>query len=421
MRHDLSKMTCIEDLRQVAQCKVPKMFFDYLESGSWTQTTLRDNCNDFTPIKLRQKVMVNMQERSLAGKLLGTEYKIPLAVAPMGLTGMFCADGEILAARAAEKFGIPYTLSTMSIASIEDVAQNTSQPFWFQLYVMRDREFMANLIQRAKNAQCSALVLTADLQMLGQRHADIRNGLTVPIQPTLPNLLNLAIKPEWCLRMLNTHRRTFGNIMGHAKYVNDLNSLMNWTAQQFDQSLNWDDIARIKELWGGKLILKGILDAEDARMAVKHGVDAIVVSNHGGRQLDGALSSIQALPDIVSAVGSQTEVWLDSGIRSGQDMLKAWALGARGFMTGRAFMYGLGAFGEEGARRALDILYQEMDMTMAFTGHRRLQDVGREILIRNRFPLSEQEEQETLQQRRKRIYEELYGWPRASLRFGTMW
>ena len=334
---------------------------------------------------------------------------------------MVCADGEILAARAAEKFGVPYTLSTMSIASIEDVANNTSSPFWFQLYVMRDREFMADLIQRAKKANCSALVLTADLQILGQRHRDIKNGLTAPIKPTLPNLLNLAIKPEWCMKMLNTDRRTFGNIMGHAKYVTDASSLMKWTAQQFDQTLSWEDVARIKDLWGGKLILKGILDPEDAQKAAQYGVDAVVVSNHGGRQLDGALSSIQALPDIVSAVGNKVQVWLDSGIRSGQDMLKAWALGARGMMTGRAFLYGLGAYGEDGVRRALEILYNEMDLSMAFTGHRNLQDVGREILIADRFPLSQQEKKESINQQRRRIYEELYGWPRASLRFGTMW
>ena len=364
MRHDLSKITCIEDLRQVAKRKVPKMFFDYIESGSWTETTLRDNTSDFTPIKLRQKVLVNMEHRSLESKLLGDTYKMPLAIAPTGFTGMVCADGEILAARAAEKFGIPFTLSTMSICSIEDVACNTNSPFWFQLYVMRDREFMENLIQRAKMAKCSALVLTADLQVLGQRHRDIKNGLSAPIKPTLPNLLNLATKPEWCMKMLNTERRTFRNIIGHAKHVHDVTSLMSWTSEQFDPSLSWEDVARIKDLWGGKLILKGILDPEDAEMAVKHGVDAIVVSNHGGRQLDGALSSIQALPDIVSAVGSQTEVWLDSGIRSGQDMLKAWALGARGFMTGRAFLYGLGAFGEDGVRRALEILYREMDLSM---------------------------------------------------------
>lgn len=421
MRHDLNQITCIEDLRQIAKRKVPKMFFDYVESGSWTETTLRDNSSDFTPIKLRQKVLVNMENRSLKSKLLGEEYTMPLAIAPTGLTGMVCADGEILAARAAEKFGIPFTLSTMSIASIEDVASNTSKPFWFQLYVMRDREFMADLIKRAKEAQCSALVLTADLQILGQRHRDIKNGLTAPIKPTIPNLINLITKPEWCMKMLNTERRTFHNILGHAKQVSDVESLVKWITNQFDPSLNWDDIARIKDLWGGKIILKGILDPEDAEKAVKHGVDAIVVSNHGGRQLDGALSSIQALPDIVGAVGNQTEIWLDSGIRSGQDMLKAWALGARGFMTGRAFLYGLGAYGEDGVRRALEILYNEMDLSMAFTGHRHLQDVNRDILIADRFPLSQKEKKETLTQQRQRIYEELYGWPRASLRFGTMW
>nr|WP_244772989.1 alpha-hydroxy acid oxidase [Alysiella crassa]UOP06229.1 alpha-hydroxy-acid oxidizing protein [Alysiella crassa] len=421
MRHDLSKMTCIEDLRQVAKRKVPKMFFDYLESGSWTQTTLRDNTSDFTPIKLRQKVMVNTENRSLKHTLLGEEYTMPLAVAPIGLAGMLCADGEILAARAAEKFGVPYTLSTLSIASIEDVAHNTSKPFWFQLNPMRDREFMASLIQRAKNANCSALVLSADLQGVGLCHADIRNGLSAPMKPTVPNLLQLATKPEWCLRMLNTDRRTFGNIIGHAKHVHDVSALLSWANAQFDPTLNWDDIAKIKDLWGGKIILKGILDPEDAEIATKYGVDAIVVSNHGGRQLDGSLSSIQALPDIVSAVGNKTEVWLDSGIRSGQDMLKAWAMGARGFMTGRAALYGLGAFGEDGVRRALEILYREMDLTMAFTGHRQLQNVGRDILIDHTRPLSSAERRESIVQQRHRIYEELYGLPRASLRFGTMW
>lgn len=421
MRHDLSKITSIEDLRQVAKRKVPKMFFDYVESGSWTETTLRDNSQDFTPIKLRQKILVNMENRSLKSPLLGTEYTMPLALAPTGFTGMVCADGEILAARAAEKFGVPFTLSTMSICSIEDVAHNTSAPFWFQLYVMRDREFMANLIQRAKMAKCSALVLTADLQVLGQRHRDIKNGLSAPIKPTVHNLMNLALKPEWCMKMLNTERRTFRNIVGHAKNVSDVHSLTSWIGEQFDPCLSWDDVARIKDLWGGKLILKGILDPQDAEMAVKHGVDAIVVSNHGGRQLDGALSSIQALPDIVSAVGSQTEVWLDSGIRNGQDMLKAWALGARGFMTGRAFLYGLGAYGEDGVRRALEILYREMDLTMALTGHRSLKTVGRDILIDHTRPLTSEERRENIVQQRRRIYEELYGWPRASLRFGTMW
>ena len=387
MKRNLSKMTCIEDLRRVAKRKVPKMFYDYVASGSWTETTLRENSSDFDPIKFRQRVLVNMEGRSLATKMIGQDVHMPLAIAPTGFTGMMHADGEILAARAAEKFGIPFSLSTMSICSIEDVAENTSAPFWFQLYVMRDREFMENLIKRAQAAKCSALILTADLQVLGQRHRDIKNGLSAPPKPTLMNILNLMTKPEWGLAMLNTERRTFRNIVGHAKNVGDLSSLSSWTSEQFDPRLSWDDVARIKDLWGGKLIIKGIMEPEDAEMAVKYGADAIVVSNHGGRQLDGAPSSIRALPDVVQAVGSQTEVWLDSGIRSGQDMLKAWAMGARGFMTGRAFLYGLGAYGEDGVTRALQIMYNEMDITMAFTGHRELQGVDESILVKGTYPL----------------------------------
>ena len=385
MKRDLSKMTCIEDLRRVAQRKVPKMFYDYADSGSWTETTYRENSSDFQHIKLRQKVLVDMENRSLATKMIGQEVKMPVAIAPTGFTGMQHADGEILAARAAEKFGVPFTLSTMSICAIEDGAENTSAPFWFQLYVMRDREFMEDLIRRAKEAKCSALMLTADLQVLGQRHKDIKNGLSAPPKPTLMNLLNLATKPEWCMKMLNTERRTFRNIVGHAKNVGDLSSLSSWTSEQFDPRLSWDDVARIKDLWGGKLIIKGIMEPEDAEMAVKSGADALVVSNHGGRQLDGAVSSIKALPDVVSAVGSEIEVWLDSGIRSGQDILKAWALGARGTLIGRAFLYGLGAYGEEGVTRALEILYKEMDISMAFTGHRNIQDVTKDILVKGTY------------------------------------
>ena len=385
MKRDLSKMTCIEDLRRVAQRKVPKMFYDYADSGSWTETTYRENSSDFQHIKLRQKVLVDMENRSLATKMIGQEVKMPVAIAPTGFTGMQHADGEILAARAAEKFGVPFTLSTMSICSIEDVAENTSAPFWFQLYVMRDREFMEDLIRRAKEAKCSALMLTADLQVLGQRHKDIKNGLSAPPKPTLMNLLNLATKPEWCMKMLNTERRTFRNIVGHAKNVGDLSSLSSWTAEQFDPRLSWDDVARIKDLWGGKLIIKGIMEPEDAELAVKSGADALIVSNHGGRQLDGAPSTIKALPDVVSAVGSDIEVWLDSGIRSGQDILKAWALGARGTMIGRAFLYGLGAYGEEGVTRALEILYKEMDISMAFTGHRNIHDVTEDILVKGTY------------------------------------
>ncbi len=389
MNFGLDKMTCIEDLRRVAKFKVPKMFYDYADSGSWTESTYRANSRDFNEIKFRQKVLVDMEGRSLATKMVGQDVTMPVALAPTGLTGMQRADGEILAAKAAEKFGVPFTLSTMSICSIEDVAENTTAPFWFQLYVMRDREFMQNLITRAKEAKCSALVLTADLQILGQRHKDIKNGLSAPPKPTLLNLLNLLCKPEWCWHMLHTERRTFRNIMGHAKNVQDNSSLFSWTAEQFDPRLSWDDVARIKDLWGGKLIIKGIMTAEDAEKAVQHGADAIVVSNHGGRQLDGAPSSIRALPDVVQAAGSQTEVWLDSGITTGQDILRAWALGARGVMIGRAFLYGLGAYGEDGVRRALEILYKEMDLTMAFTGCRNLQEVTRDILVNGTYPVPE--------------------------------
>ena len=382
-------MTCIEDLRRVAKFKVPKMFYDYADSGSWTESTYRANSRDFNEIKFRQKVLVDMEGRSLATKMVGQDVAMPVALAPTGLTGMQRADGEILAAKAAEKFGVPFTLSTMSICSIEDVAEHTSAPFWFQLYVMRDREFMQNLITRAKEAKCSALVLTADLQILGQRHKDIKNGLSAPPKPTLLNLLNLLCKPEWCWHMLHTERRTFRNIMGHAKNVQDNSSLFSWTAEQFDPRLSWDDVARIKDLWGGKLIIKGIMTAEDAEKAVQNGADAIVVSNHGGRQLDGAPSSIRALPDVVQAAGSQTEVWLDSGITTGQDILRAWALGARGVMIGRAFLYGLGAYGEDGVRRALEILYKEMDLSMAFTGCRNIEEVTRDILVKGTYPVPE--------------------------------
>ncbi|MCS4534475.1 alpha-hydroxy acid oxidase [Neisseria montereyensis] len=386
MKRDLSKMTCIEDLRLMAQRKVPKMFYDYADSGSWTERTYRDNTSDFQDIKFRQRILVDMENRSLETKMIGQDVKMPVAIAPTGFTGMQHADGEILAARAAEKFGVPFSLSTMSICSIEDIAENTSAPFWFQLYVMRDREFMENLVKRAQAAQCSALILTVDLQVLGQRHKDIKNGLSAPPKPTIPNMINLATKPEWCMKMLNTKRRTFGNIVGHAKNVTDLSSLSSWTAEQFDPGLSWDDVARIKDLWGGKLILKGVMEPEDAELAVKSGADALVVSNHGGRQLDDTISSIKALPDIVSAVGNDIEVWLDSGIRSGQDILKAWALGARGTMIGRAFLYGLGAYGEEGVTRALEILYKEMDISMAFTGNRNIHDVTRDILIKGTYP-----------------------------------
>ncbi len=385
---DLSKMTNIEDLRRVAERKVPRMFYDYVDSGSWTETTYRNNETDFDRIKLRQKVLVDMEGRSLATKMIGEDVSMPVAIAPTGFTGMMWADGEIHAARAAEKFGIPFSLSTMSICSIEDVAENTSRPFWFQLYVMRDREFMENLIKRAKDAKCSALILTADLQVLGQRHKDIKNGLSAPPKPTIANIINLMTKPQWCLNMLGTKRHTFGNIVGHAKNVADLSSLSSWTSEQFDPSLSWDDVARIKDLWGGKLIIKGILDPDDAVQAVKSGADAMVVSNHGGRQLDGAVSSISMLSDIVQAVQAEngkTEIWLDSGVRSGQDALKAIALGAKATMIGRSFLYGLGAFGEDGVRRALEIIYKEMDISMAFGGFTQISEVTKDILIKGTY------------------------------------
>lgn len=383
---NLDKITCIEDLRRVAKWKMPKMFYDYIDSGSWTESTYRENTDAFQRIKLHQKVLVNMEGRTLASRMIEQDVKMPLAISPTGLTGMARADGEILAAQAAEKFGIPFTLSTMSICSIEDVAQNTSKPFWFQLYVMRDREFIADLLQRAKRAGCSALVLTADLQILGQRHRDIKNGLSVPPNPTILNMLNLFMKPEWCWHMLKTKRRTFGNIIGHAKNVDSLASLSKWTAEQFDPRLSWEDVAWIKDLWGGKLVIKGIMEPEDAEMAVKHGADAIIVSNHGGRQLDGALATVEALPNVLQAVGTQTEVWIDGGITRGQDILKAWAMGAKGAMIGRAFLYGLGAYGMAGVMKALDILYREMDVSMALTGYRNIQDVNESILVKGTYP-----------------------------------
>ncbi|HCT74789.1 MULTISPECIES: alpha-hydroxy acid oxidase [Psychrobacter] len=385
---NLSKITEIEDLRRVAERKVPRMFYDYVDSGSWTETTYRSNETDFDRIKLRQRVLVNMDNRSLATQMIGEAVKMPVAIAPTGFTGMMWADGEIHAARAAEKFGVPFSLSTMSICSIEDIATHTSKPFWFQLYVMRDHDYVANLIQRAKEANCSALILTADLQVLGQRHKDIKNGLSAPPRPTLANIVNLMTKPQWCLNMLGTKRRTFGNIVGHAKGVEDLSSLTAWTEEQFDPRLSWDDVARIKDMWGGKLIIKGIMEPEDAIMAARSGADALVVSNHGGRQLDGALSSISALSDIVQAVhaeNSDIEVWLDSGIRSGQDVLKAIALGAKGTMIGRSFLYGLGAYGEDGVRRALEIIHKECDISMAFCGHTDINNVTTDILVKGTY------------------------------------
>ena len=375
------KITCVEDFRRLAVRRVPRMFYDYADSGSWTEGTYRSNEEDFHKLKFRQRVAVDIEKRNLRTTLVGEPVAMPVALAPTGLTGMQHADGEILAARAAEKFGVPFTLSTMSICSIEDIAAHTNKPFWFQLYVMRDRDFMERLIERAKAANCSALVLTLDLQVLGQRHKDIRNGLTAPPKPTLANLINLATKPRWCLNMLGTERRSFGNIVGHAKNVTDVSSLSSWTAEQFDPSLSWKDLEWIKKRWNGKLILKGVMEPEDARMAAECGADAIIVSNHGGRQLDGAPSSISALPRVVHAAGNDIEVWVDGGIRSGQDVLRAVALGAKGTMIGRAFLYALGAMGERGVHRCLEIIAKELDISMAFCGHTDIQQVDRSILL----------------------------------------
>jgi len=377
----MSIITTIEDLRVLAKRRVPRMFYDYADAGSWTESTYRANETDFASIKFRQRVAVNLVDRSLKSTMVGQEVAMPVALAPTGLTGMQHADGEILAARAAEKIGVPFTLSTMSICSIEDVAARTTKPFWFQLYVMKDRDFIERLIDRAKAANCSALVLTLDLQVLGQRHKDIRNGMTAPPKLTIPNMMNLATKPRWCLNMLRTPRRHFGNIVGHAKSVSDMSSLSSWTSQQFDPALSWRDVEWIKNRWGGKLIIKGIMDNEDARLCVESGADALIVSNHGGRQLDGAQSSIGALPGIVDAVGKQIEVHMDGGIRSGQDVIRALALGAQGVYIGRPFLYGLGAMGEAGVARCLEIIRNELDLTMAFCGLRDVRQVDRKILL----------------------------------------
>ncbi|GKY87102.1 alpha-hydroxy acid oxidase [Sinisalibacter aestuarii] len=373
-------ITNIADLHRIYRRRVPKMFYDYCETGSWTEQTFRENTNDFSQIRLRQRVAVDMSDRSTETTLIGETAAMPVALAPVGLTGMQHADGEILAARAAEKFGVPFTLTTMSICSIEDVAENTTKPFWFQLYVMRDQDFLARIIQRAKDAKVSALVVTLDLQMLGQRHKDIKNGLSAPPKPTLANMINLSTKWRWGLGMLGTKRRQFGNIVGHVQGVSDPSNLMAWTAEQFDPRLDWAKVEAIRDMWGGKLILKGIMEPEDALMAAKIGADAIVVSNHGGRQLDGAISSIRALEPILQAVGDKVEVHIDSGIRSGQDVLKAVALGAKGAWIGRAYIYGLGAMGEAGVTRALEVIHTELDKSMAFTGHRNIADVTRDIL-----------------------------------------
>ncbi len=383
----MSVITTIEDLRVLAQKRVPRMFYDYADSGSWTESTYKANETDFQKIKFRQRVAVNLEGRTTRSQMIGQNVAMPVAIAPTGLTGMQHANGEILAARAAKDFGIPFTLSTMSICSIEAVSAGTQgHPFWFQLYVMKDRAFIESLIDRAKAAKCSALVLTLDLQILGQRHKDLKNGLSAPPKLTIANIINMMTKPRWCLGMLGTKHREFGNIVGHVKGVDDMGSLSDWTAKQFDPALNWDDVEWVKKKWGGKLILKGIQDTEDARLAVNSGADALIVSNHGGRQLDGAESSIESLPRIVDAVGSQIEVHMDGGVRRGQDVLKAVALGAKGTYIGRSFLYGLGAMGQAGVSKALQLIHNELDLTMAFCGKTAIDQVDSSILLPGTFP-----------------------------------
>lgn len=374
-------ITQIEDLRALARRRVPRMFYDYADSGSWTESTYRANEQDFDRLRLRQRVAVNIEQRSTRTTMIGEQVAMPVALAPTGLTGMQHADGEILAARAAQEFGVPFTLSTMSICSIEDVAAATRGPFWFQLYVMRDRDFVERLIRRAQAAGCSALMLTLDLQVIGQRHKDLRNGLSAPPKLTMSTMLNLLTKPRWCLAMLSTPRRGFGNIVGHVRGVKDMSSLSAWTNEQFDPTLNWKDVEWIKRLWGGKLILKGIMDPLDARLALDSGADALVVSNHGGRQLDGAPSSIEALPAIAAEVGSRIEVWMDGGIRSGQSVMKALALGAKATLIGRSFLYGLGAMGQAGVRTCLQILHKELDLTMGFCGCTGIEQIDRNVVL----------------------------------------
>jgi L-lactate dehydrogenase (cytochrome) len=374
-------ITTIADLKRLHKRRTPKMFYDYCESGSWSEQTFRENTSDFDKIRFRQRIAVDMTNRTTASQMIGQDVAMPVALAPVGLTGMQCADGEIKAAKAAEKFGVPFTLSTMSICSIEDVAENTTKPFWFQVYTLKDDDFMQRLFDRAKAAKCSAIVITLDLQILGQRHKDLKNGLTAPPKFTIPTMLNLATKWTWGLQMLQTKRRFFGNIVGHAKEVSDPSSLASWSAEAFDHSLNWDRVAQLMKMWGGPVILKGILDVDDAKKAADLGADAIIVSNHGGRQLDGALSSIRMLEQIVDAVGDRVEVHFDSGIRSGQDVLKALALGAKGTYIGRAFVNGLGAMGEAGVTKALDVIHSELDLTMAFCGHRDIKSVDKNILL----------------------------------------
>ena len=377
----MSVILSVEDMRKKAKARVPRMFFDYAESGSWTEDTLRANINDLMDIKFRQRVAVDISKRSTEMEMLGEKLPIPVALAPTGLAGMQTADGEIHAARAAEKFGVPFTLSTMSVCSIEEVQSKTTNPFWFQLYVMRDRDFIDRLIKRAKEANCSALMITLDLQVMGQRHKDIKNGLSVPPKINLPNILNLITKPKWCLGMLGTKNRKFGNIVGHVKGVKDMSSLAEWTVNQFDPTLCWDDVLELRKKWSGKIVLKGIMDKEDAKAALNIGADAIIVSNHGGRQLDGASSSVSALPKILDIVQDKCEIWVDGGIRTGQDILRLIALGAKGTLIGRAFLYGLGAEGEKGVTRILEILQKELDLTMALCGATDLSQVDKNILL----------------------------------------
>jgi L-lactate dehydrogenase (cytochrome) len=374
-------ITCIEDLKQLHRKRTPKMFWDYCESGSYTEQTFRENSSDFAKLRFRQRVARDLSGRVHESTMAGQKVTMPVALAPVGSTGMQHPDGEIHAARAAAKFGVPFTLSTMSICSIEDVAAHSPDPFWFQLYVMKDEDFVDAIIERARAAKCSALVLTLDLQILGQRHKDLKNGLTSPPKPTIPNLINMAMKPRWSLNMLKTPRRQFRNIVGHVKNVTSLADLTGWANEQFDPKLDWSKVARIRDQWKGKFILKGVLDAEDAKMAADAGADAVIVSNHGGRQLDGALSSIRMLPQIVRAIGDQTEVWMDSGIRSGQDVLKALSLGAKGTMIGRAYIHGLGAMGEAGVTAALEVIRKEMDITMALCGEKDVKAMGRHNLL----------------------------------------
>ncbi|MEN3929979.1 alpha-hydroxy acid oxidase [Microvirga sp. W0021] len=377
---DLSKVTSIDDLRTIAKKRVPKAFFQYVDHGSYTQSTLKANTHDLQQIHLRQRVAVNVDNRDLSTDIIGEKAALPLALSPVGLSGMQHGDGEILACRAAQKAGIPFCLSTMSICSIEDVAAAVEKPFWFQLYVMKDRDFIQRLIERAIAAKCSALVLTLDLQILGQRHCDVKNGMTVPPKPTLANILDIATKPAWALSVLRGKRKTFGNLAGHIKGANNVISLSKWTASQFDPTLNWNDVEWIRKLWPGKLILKGIADAEDARIAAGLDVAAIVASNHGGRQLDGVSSTISLLPEIVNAVQGKTQILFDSGIRSGQDVLRALALGADACMIGRSFAYGLGAAGEAGVSKAIDIIAKELDTSMALTGVSRVKDITSDII-----------------------------------------